>query len=626
MNQIADYALIGDCRSAALVGRDGSIDWLCFPRFDSPSIFGRILDESRGGSFTLRPVESGETTRSYLRDTNVLVTRWTTSSGIVEIYDLMPPEDASGVTEALAHHTLVRGARCLSGSVELELRCEPRFEYGRFVPRFRQIDPVTVDIVGGADALLVTSTHPLEATPDAAIATWTVTPDHDAWLRATWRRSFDTRPEVAPESTGIEAAAAFDATTAYWRQWMTDCGYTGPHEELVRRSALVLKLMTYQPSGAVIAAPTTSLPEAIGGTRNWDYRYTWVRDSTLTLASLVVLGFVDEAEAFKGFLERAGAGRPQDLQIMFGIGGERALPEVELPFLRGHLDSAPVRVGNGAATQTQLDSFGQLLDAAYLFGKVGGILSPDNWRFLSGLADMIVTRWREPDHGIWEIRDTPRHFTHSRVNCWLGLDRAIRIADALGLSGNIEVWCDQRDAISAALRKQGADLGWFAQADGYDDADAAALLVPALGFVAADDPQVLETIRQVLNQLADGGLLYRYRGADGIEGDEGCFLLCSFWLVDALIYAGNIEEAESMLAALLTRVNDVGLLAEMIDPDSGDALGNFPQAFSHMALVMSCANLAAAKAGARAGGGVTFAELALTHLHAGRAPRRDGSR
>lgn len=624
VNRIGDYALIGDCRSAALVGLDGSIDWLCFPRFDAPSVFAKILDEERGGSFRIAPSDGGEVARAYLEDTNVLVTTWVTPSGTIEVSDLMPPEDATGVTDAFARHTLVRGIRCISGTVELEVHCEPRFEYGRFMPRFRQIDPVTVDIVGGADALLLTSTQPITAGVNEASAIWTLRAGEEAWIRATWRRSFEDRPEVAPGSTGVEAPATAAATAAYWRGWMRSCIYEGPHAAMVRRAALALKLMTYRPSGAVIAAPTTSLPEAIGGARNWDYRYTWVRDATLTLSSLVALGFLEEAEAFKRFLERAGAGRPQDLQIMFGIGGERALPEVELNHLAGHQGSRPVRVGNGAATQTQLDSFGQILDAAFLFGKVGGELTADNWRFLAGLADMIVSHWRNPDHGIWEIRDTPRTFTHSRVNCWLGLDRAIRIAEALGLPGDLDTWRSERSDIEEALHAQASECGWYAQAEGLDTADAAALLVPALGFAAADDPLVLETLARVEGDLSSEGLLYRYRSDDGLEGEEGCFLLCSFWMVDCLIYAGRIDEAERLLERLLGFANDVGLLAEEVDPKTGDALGNFPQAFSHMALVLSCVHLAAAKAGATASGGISFAELALQHLH-GDVPHRGGA-
>ncbi|MFP5224359.1 MAG: glycoside hydrolase family 15 protein [Actinomycetota bacterium] len=615
MNQIEDYALIGDCRSAALVGLDGSIDWLCFPRFDAPSVFAKILDPDRGGSFQISPTADSEASRAYLEDTNVLVTRWENASGVIEVTDLMPPEDAQGVTDAFARHTLVRGVRCISGTVELSVSCSPRFEYGRFVPRFRQIDPVTVDIVGGADALLVTATHPLTAGADDASALWTLREGEEAWIRATWRRSFEDRPEVAPGSTGVEASATADATIRYWREWMRSCIYTGPYSDMVRRSALALKLMTYRPSGAVIAAPTTSLPESMGGPRNWDYRYTWVRDATLTLSSLVVLGFMEEADAFKTFLERAGAGRPQDLQIMFGIGGERALDEVELTHLSGHRGSRPVRIGNGAATQSQLDSFGQILDAAYLFGKVGGELTADNWRFLAGLADMIVARWRDPDHGIWEVRDTPRHFTHSRVNCWLGLDRAVKIAEGLGLPGNLERWSQERDAISLELRNQAASCGWYSQAAGFEAADSAALLVPALGFTAADDPLVAETLRRVREELSSGGLLYRYLNADGLEGEEGCFLLCSFWMVDCLIYSGRIDEAEALLERLMGLANDVGLLAEEVDPSTGEALGNFPQAFSHMALVLSCVHLAAAKAGAVADGTASFAELAVSHLH-----------
>jgi GH15 family glucan-1,4-alpha-glucosidase len=611
MLPIEDYALIGDCRSAALVGRDGSIDWLCFPRFDAPSVFGKILDLDRGGSFEVTMRNGEPVGRAYLDDTNVLITRFEGPDGTLEVTDAMPLREAATHAEELTKHTLVRGFRCVQGEVRVELLCWPRFEYGRFTPRFLQISPVTVDIVGGADALLCTATQPIQAFPEAVGASWTLVAGETAWFRLSYRRSFQETPEVAPGSTGVEVPAVVDATAAWWRAWASRCSYEGPYQAMVRRSALALKLLTYQPSGAVVAAPTTSLPEEIGGVRNWDYRYTWVRDSTLTLTSLAVLGYTEEAEAFKTFLGRAGAGRPQDLQIMFGIGGERALPEIELPHLSGYRGSRPVRIGNGAATQLQLDSYGQILDAGYLLGRVGGELTEDNWRFLAGLTDIVVQRWREPDHGIWEMRDEPRHFTHSKLNCWVALDRAIKIAEAHGLDGAIDVWREERTAIERFLLDEAASVGWFQQAAGVEMPDASSLLVPALGFLPTTHPLVLETIAQVRKHLERNGLVYRYLSTDGIPGGEGAFLLCSFWLVDCLIWSGALDEAEALLAQLLGYANDVGLFAEEVDPDTGHALGNFPQAFSHMALVQSCANLRAARGGFRSDGAVPYPELAI---------------
>jgi GH15 family glucan-1,4-alpha-glucosidase len=405
-------------------------------------------------------------------------------------------------------------------------------------------------------------------------------------------------------------------TIGFWRDWLGECRYDGDNAGAVRRSALVLKALTYAPTGAVLAAATTSLPEEIGGERNWDYRYTWIRDETLTLTSLFVLGLRAEAIAFKEWLERTGAGRPQDLQIMYGVEGERMLPEVELDHLGGHRGSTPVRIGNGAVKQLQLDSFGQVLEAAYLFCKAGGDITPDNWTYITGLADICCERWREPDQGIWEVRDDPRHFVHSKVNCWLALRRAVQVAQLLGHPFN-ERWETERDALRDYLLDCAASTGWFPQAIGFDVADAATLLVPALGLLAASDPTVARTVDRVLSDLSDStGLLHRYVADDGLAGGEGAFLLCSFWLVDVLTFAGRLDEAEAVLQRLLGLANDVGLYAEEVDPVTGEHLGNTPQAFTHMALVTSCAHLSAARRGLLPNDGQPhdFAEAALDRL------------
>ena len=624
VNRIGDYALIGDCHSAALVGKDGSIDWACFPRFDSPSAFAAILDENKGGSFSVTPSGVKEVKRAYIEDTNVLITTFTCEDGVAELTDCMPversdPDDPRGV---VPHHAIMRRLRCLEGNVEVSVRVDPRFEYSSFVPRFRQTSTHSVEIVGGADALYVQSTHPMECGERAVEARWNLRAGEEAWIDAIWRVSYLAKVQHGdPLRYRVEGRRRLEATIDFWTSWIARCTYEGPHASAVRRSALALKAMTYAPSGAIVAAPTTSLPEEIGGARNWDYRYTWIRDATLTLTSMFALGFTEEADAFKEWLERTGAGRPEDLQIMYGIGGERSLPELELMSLDGHRGSTPVRVGNGAVKQMQLDAYGQILEAAYLYGKAGGELTESNWAFLRGLAEIVCKRWREPDQGIWEMRDAPRHFTHSKLNCWIALDRAVRIAKARGLDAPLERWEKERDHARAYVLQEAAPDGWFRQAAGYDVPDAATLLVAASGLVASDDPLSLATIEVVRKELDHDGLLYRYRAPDGLEGGEGAFLLCSFWLLDNLIHAGKLDDADTLLYRLLSFRNDVGLLAEEVDPATGDLLGNFPQAFSHMALVLSCAHLEAARRGEiPPGTPVDYAEGALDRLIAKHGP------
>jgi GH15 family glucan-1,4-alpha-glucosidase len=608
VNRIEDYALIGDCHSAALVGRDGAIDWGCFPRFDSPSVFAKVLDAARGGHFTVAPYGGGpSTSRAYMPDTNVLVTTFQTPSGVLELTDFM-------ATSVHQHHTIVRRARCIGGSIDVEMTCAPRFEYGLFSPGFIQRGPYAAEIVGGADALDLRCSHPVERLPSAIIARWSLGEGEQAWMELTWRPGHSDAPQpIDPAALAERSSNALDDAVEFWRNWLTQCWYEGDHAEFVHRSALALKAMTYSPTGALVAAPTSSLPEFIGGPRNWDYRFTWIRDATLTLTSLFVLGFREEASAFKRWLERACAGRPQDLQIMYGIGGERALPERDLLHLSGHRDSAPVRVGNGAVMQLQLDSYGQILEAAWLYRKAGGELTHENWGFLAALADVVCMRWHLPDNGIWEIRDEPRHFTHSKLHCWIALDRAIRIA---GMSGKTipDHWTREREALRSYILNDCAPEGWLHQAAGYGVPDAATLLVPASGLISTMDPLSQRTIEVIRRQLEQDGLIYRYLTPDGLEGGEGAFLLCSFWLVDCLTFSGRLEEAEELLNKLIGMANDVGLFAEEVDVRSGEALGNFPQAFSHMALVLSCAHLEAGKQGLIPPGPHDYAEFALDHL------------
>jgi GH15 family glucan-1,4-alpha-glucosidase len=619
-NEIADYALIGDCHTNALVGRDGSIDWLCFPRPDSPSVFTHLLDDQHGGNFAIR-VDGGEVERGYVEDTNVLRTVWRTDTGVLEVVDAMPVQTGDdGRLDPL--RGVLRRIECTEGEVTAQLRVTPRFEYALVVPRLRTPTPYVADFVGGGSAIRVRSTHPLERRDahtlrrgDVLAAAWTLRAGEVAWVVATWTPAH-LAPEDEPDPDPTGWQAMLDATLDFWRTWVGACQYVGDHVHDVRRSALTLKALTYAPTGALLAAATTGLPEEIGGERNWDYRYTWIRDATLTLTSLFILGLHSEAAAFKEWMERTGAGRPQDLQIMYGVEGERLLPEVVLDHLGGHRGSRPVRIGNGAVKQLQLDSYGQLLESAYLFAKAGGELTADNWRYLSGLADVCVERWSMPDQGIWEIRDEPRHFTHSKVNCWLALQRAVQLAELRGESAPSS-WSRARDEVAGRLLDDARARGWFSQAIGTDVADASALLVPAVGFIAATDPLVTATVEVVCDRLAGpGGLLHRYLADDGLSGGEGAFLLCSFWLADVLIHAGQVDEAAALVKRLHDLKNDVGLYAEEVDPDSRSHLGNTPQAFTHMALVTTMSHLSAARAGLLPMDGQPhdFAELALDRL------------
>ncbi|MBA2317812.1 MAG: glycoside hydrolase family 15 protein [Euzebyales bacterium] len=615
MNRIEDYALIGDCHSAALVGVDGSIDWACFPRFDSPSVFARVLDDGRGGSFQIRPRDVRSVERAYLDGTNVLRTTFTTLTGTVELVDCMPvgrlaPQD---LTRVHARGAILRKLTCTDGSVDIGVAIAPRFEYGANVPLFRLTSPTTGMIVGGADAMWITATHRLDWDEEALSGAWHLDAGDDAWIEAFWTPS---NVQMAPTGPASPATLQqrLDDTVAFWRDWLARCSYDGEHREAVRRSALVLKALQYAPTGAVVAAPTTSLPEHIGGERNWDYRYTWIRDATLTLTSLFVLGFTAEADAFKLWLERASAGRPRDLQIMYGIGGERLLPEFILPHLDGHRGSGPVRIGNAAARQVQLDMYGQILQAAYLYVLADGQLNRRDWAFLSDLAEIVCERWMVPDQGIWEVRGPPRHFTHSKLTCWKALDRAIKLAKLRGYEGPTARWEAMRDRIRDYLLNEASPDGWFRQAAEVDAPDAAALLAPAFGFLAVSDPRVRATIDRVREELEHDGLVDRYRVPDGLAGGEGAFLLCSFWLVDCFTFAGELDRAGSLLDKLLGLANDVGLYAEEADVQTGAPLGNFPQAFTHMALVTSCAHLSAARRGQIPFGEPTdFAEHAL-HL------------
>jgi GH15 family glucan-1,4-alpha-glucosidase len=602
---IAEYALLSDCRSAALVHRAGSVDWLCFPRYDAPSVFGRLLDE-QAGHWSICAADATSVRRRYRDGTLVLETEFETAAGRLTLTDALAvgPNEQGHELGLQSPHALLRRAECTAGTVELEMEYAPRPDYG-------QVRPTLADVTGGVlatdgpSALLLSSAVPHDLKDGSARAR--------VRLAAGESRAFALQYQLAGSTDGCWSEAEIQRrlleTSRAWRSWSRlHQRYRGPWRELVQVSGRVLQGLTYQPTGAIVAAPTTSLPEAVGGGRNWDYRYTWIRDASLTLEALWVAACPDEAMQFFDFL--AGAAVRQltddgDLQIMFGVGGERDLSERELPHLSGWRDSRPVRIGNAAWSQRQLDVYGELLSAVQRLRDQVGAFSPATAGFLADVADTALRRWREPDHGIWEIRGEPRHFLHSKLMCWVALDRAVELAGSLGGDGDrLARWREGRDEIRRAILDQGWSerAGAFTQTFGGDALDASTLLLPIVGFLPADDARVRATVNAIAERLTDAhGLVYRYRVADGLAGEEGSFLLCSFWLAHALALGGEIARAREMFGRAAGFANDLGLLAEEVDGGTGELLGNFPQAFSHVGLVNAAWAIAQAERGAERG-------------------------
>ncbi|HEX8802575.1 MAG TPA: glycoside hydrolase family 15 protein [Acidimicrobiales bacterium] len=588
---IADYALLSDCRSAALVSRAGSIDWLCFPRFDGPSVFGRILDDD-AGHWSIGPADgtSSETTRRYLDDTLVLETTFTTAGGSVVLTDAL----AVGRNErghelgAGSVGAVLRRVVGVDGSVDLDLAYAPRPEYGLVSPMLRLVDG-GVAARGGADVLALSSPVPLETDEVTARGRFTVRAGETVSFALHHRTTSEEPPR---HWTQQEICDRLDDTAEAWRTWSgAHQRYDGPWADLVHMGGRVLYGLTYYPTGAIVAAPTTSLPEVPGSSRNWDYRYAWVRDASFTLQALWVAACPDEANRFFEYICGTAASQIRergDLQIMFGIGGEHDLTERELGHLSGWRDSTPVRVGNGAWVQRQLDVYGELIDAAHRLPEQLDRLGSVARRFVADLADTAAARWEEEDHGIWEIRGAPRHFLYSKLMCWVALDRAIVLADRLGASDRVDGWKASRDRIAEAIMSRGwnDDVEAFTQSFGSDDLDASNLMMPIVGFLPADHPRMRATIEATAAHLTDRhGLVYRYRTPDGLDGDEGTFLLCTFWLAHAYALAGDLGRARATFEAGAAFVNDVGLLSEEVDAGTGELLGNFPQAFSHIGLV-----------------------------------------
>lgn len=601
---IADYALIGDAHSAALVSRDGSVDWCCFHRFDARPVFARLLDWQRGGHFRIAPAGPYTAARRYVPGTNVLETRFTTDTGVVTVVDCFPVHpDPVGPDGKRLHpyHQLLRLMRGETGAVPVALEFSPRFDYGRTVPRIEVLEPDIAVVYGGADALVYQSgVHIIQEGLADCRSEVVVRAGEEIFTAVTFASPHNLRAQrLSPD----EARGRIDRTRRFWEGWTGRCAYDGPYRETVLRSALVLKALTNAPTGAIVAAPTTSLPEEIGGVRNWDYRFTWLRDAALTLYALFTLGYVDEAHAFMAWLKRTTAGRVEDLQVVYGVGGERFLPEMEIAELEGYRRSPPVRVGNAAADQFQLDVYGYLLDTTWLYHRHGGEIDPAFWDLVSGAVDAVERRWTEPDRGIWEVRGERRHFVSSKVMCWVAVDRAIRLARARGLPADLERWRALRAAIRRRVEDEGVDAatGAFVQAFGSRALDASNLLIPLVRFLPPGDPRVVATVRRTERELAVDGLVYRYVDReDGLPGGEGAFLICTWWLVDNLALIGDVVRARKLFERTLGYANDLGLLAEQIDPTSGELLGNFPQAFSHIGLIGAAMNLRKATEGTRA--------------------------
>jgi len=588
--RIEDYGLIGDLQTAALVSRHGCIDWLCLPRFDSGAVFAALLGDAENGHWTLQPAgEFHSPGRRYVDDTLILETTLETASGGVRLIDFMPPrEKAPDVVR------IVEGVR---GRVEMRMELALRFDYGSAVPWVRNVEGALVGIAG-PDAVTLHTPVELEGRDLRTFAAFTVAEGDRVPFVLTWFPSHEAPPG------GVDAERALVDAVAFWEQWASRCTHAGRWHDDIHRSVLTLKALTYAPTGGVVAAPTTSLPEAIGGVRNWDYRYCWIRDATLTLLALVRSGYVEEAGAWRDWLLRAVAGKPDDLQIMYGVAGERRLTEVDLPWLAGYEASQPVRIGNEASTQRQLDVYGEVLDVLYQARRQGLAPSYDAWALSRKLLEWLESGWREPDEGIWEVRGPRRHFTHSKVMAWVAFDRAVKTIERFGREGPLERFKAARREVRRAVLSEGynAERGAFVQYFGSDRLDASLLLIPLVGFLRADDPRVVGTVAAIERELLRDGFVERYRAdeenvdVDGLPPGEGVFLPCSFWLAAVRAQQGRRDEAVELFERLLSLRNDLGLVSEEYDPERKRLVGNFPQAFTHLTLVETAFTLSRPRA------------------------------
>jgi GH15 family glucan-1,4-alpha-glucosidase len=575
---IEDYALIGDTHTAALVSRDGSIDWLCLPRFDSPACFAALLGDASNGHWRLAPAGGvKEVRRRYQGDSLVLETEHHTEDGVVRVVDCMPPRQSDP--------DVARVVEGIRGRVPMRMELTIRFDYGSIVPWVRHVGGA-LHAIAGPDSVWLRTPVPVRGENWTTLADFTVAEGERVPFMLTWHASH------RPAPRRIDPVRALGDTEAWWGEWASGVDYQGGWQDAVIRSLLTLKALTYAPTGGIVAAPTTSLPEQLGGVRNWDYRYCWLRDATFTLSALMLAGLADEAKAWREWLLRAVAGRPRQMQILYGVAGERRITEQELDWLAGYQGSRPVRVGNAAVNQFQLDVYGEVMDTLHLARNIGLETDPAAWDLQLSLLEFLESNWREPDEGIWEIRGPRRHFTHSKVMAWVALDRAIKAVELMGQEGPVDRWRATRRELHHEVCREGysSDRDTFVQYYGAEHLDASLLLIPLVGFLPADDPRVKGTVAAIQRELTVDGLVHRYppegsQAVDGLPPGEGTFLACTFWLADNLVLMGRREEALTIFERLLTLRNDVGLLAEEYDADTGRQLGNFPQAFSHVALV-----------------------------------------
>jgi len=576
MTRIEDYALIGDLQTAALVSRSGSIDWCCFPRFDSGACFASLLGTPDHGRWLLAPADTVDVTRRYRSDTLILETVFETGDGAVRVIDFMPPRGEAP--------DIVRIVEGLDGKVEMRSELVIRFDFGRVLPWVRRVDHARIAIAG-PDGLCLRTRAPVRGQDWTTVSEFTIEPGHRIPFVLTWFPSHHDPPAA------IDAEEALGDAEQYWLEWARSGRHVGGYHDEVHQSLLVLKALTYGPTGGIVAAPTTSLPERLGGVRNWDYRYCWLRDTTLTLLAMLETGHHDEVEQWKHWLLRAVAGDPADVQIMYGIAGERRLDEWELDWLPGYEGSSPVRVGNAASSQLQLDVYGEILEALYQSALAGAEQDSNVWSLARKLLGWLEHGWREKDSGLWEVRGPARHFTHSKMMAWVAFDRGVRFHGELDQHGPVDRWRRARDEIRAELleRAWSSKKQAFTQSYDSDALDASVLLMPKAGFLEATDPRMVSTVAAVKRELLVDGLVRRYipedEGVDGLPGGEGVFLACSFWLAEVLALQGEHDEARELFERLLDLRNDVGLLSEEYDPVARRQLGNFPQAFSHLALV-----------------------------------------